>query len=79
MEAVTLLQAGTMNDELRIRNTSAGVFIRHSSFVIFNPSKVPAPLFSYEMPRTQRFTKVNYGAFSIRSKAMRFNMSCRGG
>jgi hypothetical protein len=26
-------------------NISAVIFIRHSSFVIFNPSKIPAPLF----------------------------------
>jgi len=29
-------------------NTSAVVFIR-SSFVIFNPSELPAPLFSWEL------------------------------
>jgi len=64
METVTLLQAGTMNDELRIPRRAFLFVIRHSSFVIFDPSKVPAPLFSYETPRTQRFTKVNYGTFS---------------
>jgi hypothetical protein len=36
-----LLQAGTMNDEYL-----GSCF--YSSFVIFNPSKVPAPLFSQE-------------------------------
>jgi hypothetical protein len=33
MGTVTLLQEGTMNDELRMTNTSTVIFIRHSSFL----------------------------------------------
>jgi hypothetical protein len=48
MGTVTSLQPGAMNDELRMTNTQRLFFfvIFHSSFVIFNPRKVPAPLFS---------------------------------